>query len=210
MNDLRLGCGGLPALALAALLWPASAAALPVISEVLYDASGSDDGFSFVEIYGAAGTALDGLVLEGINGSNGAAGPVIALSGLIPEDGLFVVADRTSSGETFVPGADLLANFDLQNGPDSIVLRSESSVLDALGYGSFGAGEVFAGEGAAAPDAPAGSSLSRHFADLDSDDNAADFGVLEVPTPGSAPLVVSEPALCWLVAWSGWLLRRRG
>jgi len=36
-----------------------------VISEVFYDASGSDDGHSFVELFAAAGSVLDGLTLEG-------------------------------------------------------------------------------------------------------------------------------------------------
>jgi hypothetical protein len=44
------------------------------------------------------------------------------------------------------------------------------------------------------PDAPAGSSLARQFADLDSDDNFSDFGVLSVPTPGQADFTaVPEP-----------------
>jgi hypothetical protein len=32
------------------------------------------------------------------------------------------------------------------------------------------------------------------FADLDTDDNFADFVVFDAPTPGSAELVVPEPA----------------
>lgn len=202
---------GVPIRALAsmALVWPASAAALPVISEVLYDAPGSDDGFGFVELYGEPGASLEGLVLEGINGANGAAGPTVALSGVIPADGLFVVADRTGAGVTLVAGADLLANFDFQNGPDSVVLRSDVEVFDAVGYGAFGAGDVFAGEGSAAPDAPAGASLARLFADLDRDDNALDFEVSATPTPGSAPLAVPEPALAGLLGLAGWWLRQR-
>ena len=36
--------------------------------------------------------------------------------------------------------------------------------------------------------------LARRFADLDSDDNAVDFAVLEDPTPGSAPFSgIPEP-----------------
>jgi hypothetical protein len=85
--------------------------------------------------------------------------------------------------------------FDLQNGPDSIVLRDAAgAIADALGYGVFGASDVFAGEGAAALDPPAGQSVARRFADVDTGDNAADFIALEVPTPGSAPLYAPEPA----------------
>jgi hypothetical protein len=103
--------------------------------------------------------------------------------------------------------------FDFQNGPDSVVLRAGESVLDALGYGVFAPEDFFAGEGNAAPDAPADSSLARLFANVDTDDNASDFAVGS-PTPGSAMFAsVPEP-------WSGslfgtglaalaWLGRRR-
>lgn len=191
--------------ALAVALWlglaPQAGSALPLISELFYDAVGSDDGLSFVEIYGAPGADLDGLVLEGVNGSNGDITHSLTLSGNLPDDGIFVVADDFGGGATLVPGADLVLNFDFQNGPDSVVLRSGDTVLDALGYGAFGAGDVFAGEGSAAPDAPAGSSLARVFANVDSGDNLADFVVLEAPTPGAAPLAnVPEPATAALLA----------
>jgi hypothetical protein len=182
-------------------LAPVSARALPLISEVLYDAAGSDNGKSFVELYGAPGASLEGLVLEGVNGSNGAVGPVLTLSGVIPGDGFFLVADDRGDGASDVADADLVLNFDFQNGPDSIVLRSGDAVLDALGYGVFGVDEIFAGEGTPAPDAPADASLARAFANLDTDDNAADFVVLEAPTPGSGELApVPEPGSAWLLA----------
>ncbi len=107
--------GGVRALtALAILLGlPSAASALPLISEVFYDAVGSDDGLSFVELYGAPGTVLDGYTLEGVNGSNGAVGPVLVLSGSIPGDGLFVVADDLGGGTSSVAGADLILDFDV-------------------------------------------------------------------------------------------------
>ncbi len=175
--------------------------ATPIISEFYYDAPGSDDGQSFVEIAGLAGTSLEGYVLEGVNGANGAVGPSVVLSGSIGANGLFVVADRLADGSTSVLGADLLANFDFQNGPDSVVLRQGGVVVDALGYGVFGAGEVYAGEGAPAPDVSAGQSLARLFANVDTDDNAADFVVLGTPTPGSAEFaVVPEPTTALLLS----------
>ena len=187
--------GAAPALA------PAPARALPVISELLYDAVGSDDGRGFVELYGAPGTSLVGMRIEGVNGSGGAIGPVLTLSGTIPDGGFFVVADDLAGGPTLVANADLVLSFDFQNGPDSVVLRSDAAVFDAVGYGVFAAGDVFAGEGAAAPAAPAGASLARVFADLDTDDNAADFAVLAAPTPGSGPLApVPEPGAGLLLA----------
>jgi hypothetical protein len=183
----------------AALLAARAAGAMPLLSEVFYDQVGSDDGHSFIELWGAPGTDLAGLSLEGVNGADGAVGPVIVLSGAIPADGIFVVADTMSDGTTLVANPDLLANFDFQNGPDSIVLTDGTTIFDAIGYGVFAAGEVFAGEGAPAPDPAAGSSLARAFADLDTDDNSIDFVVLATPTPGVAPLSVPEPGSAWLL-----------
>jgi hypothetical protein len=175
-------------LLLALVAAPAGAMTLR-ISELLYDAEGADDGRVFVELHGPGGLDLEGFTLEGVNGSDGRVGPVLSLSGLLPEDGFFVIAD-TAGGTSEIAGANLLLDFDFQNGPDSVVLRGAGGeLLDALGYGSFGPDDVFAGEGSPAPDAPSGHSLARRFADLDTDDNAADFEVLETPTPGSGVLV---------------------
>jgi len=183
---------GLAAFALAAAAArPASAVQ---VSELLYDAVGSDNGTVFVELYGAPGTSLDGWHLEGVNGADGAVGPIVTLAGTIGADGFFVVADA-DAGATQVANADQLANFDFQNGPDSVVLRDAlGNVLDALGYGEFSLTDVFAGEGHAAPDGIAGQSLARRFANRDTNDNLADFVLLDLPTPGSGPLGVPEPA----------------
>jgi len=102
--------------------------ALPLLSEVFYDATGSGDGLSFVEIFGAPDASLDGWAIEGLNGSNGAVGPSLLLSGVVPVDGVFVVADSASGGGTSVANADPVLNFDLQNGPDSVVGEGSSTV----------------------------------------------------------------------------------
>ena len=178
----------------AAMVWAPGASATVMISEIFYDAEGSDDGHVFVELAGPPGTLLDGWQVEGVNGFDGGVGPTVLLSGSIPASGLFVLADRTGGGSVFVPGADLVANFDFQNGPDSIVLRDEFGVVDAVGYGSFTSAHFFAGEGSPASDPPGGSSVARWFADVDTGDNAMDFHVLGEPTPGSADfLAVPEP-----------------
>ncbi len=192
-----------------ALCLAQTAAATPLISEVFYDAVGSDDGQSFVELFGEPGAPVDGLVLTGINGSNGAAGRVLVLSGFFGEDGLFVVADSTSAGTSDVIDFDLLLNFDFQNGPDSIVLEDELGVLDAVGYGDFDPDEIFAGEGMPAPDPSAGASIARLFADLDQDDNALDFVIEDVPTPGFAHFQsVPEPGTAALAGAGLFVLGR--
>ena len=182
-------------------LAPGTAAATPVIAELFYDAVGSDDGSTFVEIYGEPGTVLDGLTVEGVNGAGGGIGPIVSLFGVIAEDGVFVLADRLSDGSSFVSDFDQLANFDFQNGPDSVQLVDGEVVIDALGYGSFDPGDVFAGEGAPAPDVPAGSSLARVFADVDTGDNALDFAALDLPTPGAVALL-PEPGSGTLLAFA--------
>ena len=188
------------------------AEAAPVrLSEVLYDALGSDDGNVFVELFGPAGLSLDGFVVEGVNGAGGAIGPVLGLSGTVPEGGFFVVADLAGK-TTAVLGADLLLDFDFQNGPDSVVLRAPSGeVIDALAYGVFGPTDVLAGEGTPAPDPAAGRSLARRFANLDTDDNARDFEILASPTPGFGPTQVPEPTrgALLMAALAAWLCARR-
>lgn len=189
-----------------------AAHALPLISEVFYDAVGTDDGQSFVELYGTPGASLAGLRLEVVNGDNGVVVTGLNLAGEFSSDGLFVVADRTAAGTTSVVGAGLLLDFDIQNGPDSLVLRDGIGVLDAVGFGVFGAADVFAGEGLPAIDAPAGSSIARRFANVDSGDNSLDFVALAAPTPGTAPVApVPEPGVASLFALglAGLAARRR-
>lgn len=164
----------------------AGAQAQALISEVLYDADSTDNGNVFVELYGAPGTLLDGWLLQGVNGADGSVYRSVLLSGTIPPDGVFLIGDDSGDGSTLVGGADLVREVDFQNGPDSIVLRNETGILDALGYGDFSGG-VFAGEGEAAPDVMAGDSLARFNLLLDLDDNRLDFSVLDMPTPGAIP-----------------------
>jgi hypothetical protein len=188
-------------LGLALALAPLPAVALPLLSEVFYDAAGSDNGLGFVELYGEPGTSLTGFTIEGVNGASGAVTDTLTLVGVIPEDGIFLLADDAGDGSSSVAGADLVLNFDFQNGPDGIVLRENATLVDAIGYGVFGPSEVFAGEGAPAPDVPAGSSLARRFANVDTDDNAVDWLALATPTPGFAPLrAVPEPTSGALLA----------
>jgi hypothetical protein len=180
-------------LLLVGLVPAAPAASITVISEVLVDAVGSDNGRTFVELYGTGGASLDGYRIVGRNGADGAVTHDVDLSGLVfPDDGFFVVAD-SASGVTEVANADfLVASFDFQNGPDAIELVRDGVVVDAIGYGVFGAGDVFRGEGNAAAQPGPGQSLARWFANVDTGDNALDFVLLDAPTPGFGDLFVAE------------------
>jgi hypothetical protein len=190
----RMSWRGLAA-ALCLGLTPGAGSAL-VISELFYDALGADDGLSFVELYGAPGTGLDGLLVEGVNGANGAVTHSLALTGAIPGDGVFVLADDQAGAATLVAGADLVLNFDFQNGPDSVVLRSGDTVLDALGYGVFAPGDVFAGSGNPAPDAATTSRTSscsprppraaRHWPTCRSPERRCCWRVASRSSPGAA------------------------
>jgi hypothetical protein len=174
------------------LIGSAAAAASPVISELFYDAPGSDAGLAFVELFGTPGDSLDGLFLEGINGSGGTVYKTVSLGGVIPADGVFLIGDD-DGGSTAVPGADFVADVDFQNGPDSVILKDTASVVDAVGYGDFGVDDVFAGEGSPAPGAPAGASIARFNPFLDTGDNGVDFAVLETATPGMVPAASPVP-----------------
>ncbi len=190
-----------------------TAVASPVISELFYDAPGSDAGLVFVELFGAPGDSLDGLLLEGVNGSGGTVYKSISLSGAFPLDGVFVIGDE-NGGSTQVAGADFIADVDFQNGPDSVVLRNAVAQLDAVAYGSFEAGDVFAGEGTAAPAAAAGASIARFNPWVDTGDNGADFVLLDVPTPGAVPALSAVPlpasAVLFASGFVSLLISRRG
>jgi len=190
---------GLCALCLSAILSSPVTANAVVISEILYDASGTDVGNVFVELYGAPGTDMSGWSLQGINGGNGAGYKTVALSGIIPVDGVFVIGDLLAGGGTNIANADLIVSVDFQNGPDSVRLLNGATLIDAIGYGNF-TGQIFAGEGSAAPGPVAGSSLARVNSPFDTDNNVADFAVLISPTPGTVPITtVPLPASLYLL-----------
>ncbi|MCA9515863.1 MAG: lamin tail domain-containing protein, partial [Myxococcales bacterium] len=169
---------------------PAAAPAV-VINELVYDGPGSDTEV-FVELRGAPGTVLDGLELVGVNGANGDAYGAVALSGVVGADGYFVVAHPGGSAALLAAADQLSAKVDFQNGPDSVVLRWQGEAVDAVGYGVFGAGTSFAGEGAAAADQGPGEGLSRLPDGRDTGSNAADFA-LAPPTPGAPNAAAAAP-----------------
>ncbi len=171
-----------------------------VISEILYDGRGADAPNVFIELAGPPGLRLNGMVLEAVNGSDGAVyGRIPLEGGRIPFNGYFLIVTPEAT-PTLRDIADLVnANADLQNGPDSLRLMWNGEVVDAVGY----LDEAFpdpmnnAGEGSPVPAAAQGQSISRDANDTDTDDNATDFAVLDVPTPGGAALPRIHVALRW-------------
>jgi len=121
--------------ACAALLSVPSLQAQTIISELLYDATGTDNGNVFVELFGTPGTVLDGWLLEGVNGADGSVYRSVVLAGVIPADGVFLIGDDSGDGSTLVSDADLVLEIDFQNGPDSVVQRNGATVLDAAWRG---------------------------------------------------------------------------
>ena len=173
-----------------ALLAISPSHALPVIQEIYYDHPGSDAGSVFTELYGEPNFDLSGWQLVGINGANGLPYRTLAFPNLqIPDDGILVIS-TTQASSALAAQSDYQANVDWQNGVDALQLWNEiGEVIDAVQYGTLSG--FFSGEGDPTSDVSAGTSLSRHFAGFDTNNNLNDFLALSAPTPGSvvpAPL----------------------
>ncbi len=187
--------GARRATAFSCLVLLAATAQAASISEVFYDAAGSDGGNTFIELTGRPGETLDGLQLVGVNGSNGADYLVIDLSGTMPADGVLLIADG-SEDTSAIHGAQIYTRADLQNGPDSLQLRRGDQVIDAVGYGDF-SNAVFAGFGMPAIDVSAGNSLTRIAW---TGDNASDYIEAEPSTGTAVTAPVPVPGALWLFA----------
>ncbi|MFH1873695.1 MAG: Ig-like domain-containing protein [Pseudomonadota bacterium] len=164
-----------------------------ILNEILYDAAGDEtDGHLFVELLGEPGTDISNFSIVFINGANGAETENINIpeDSIIPEDGIFLIADTRTGApdQTNVAEADLLDNFDPQNGPDCVQLLDHNHVLlDSVGYGTplseTAENDLACFETLPTEDASAGQSISR-ISGVDTDNNANDFIVFLEPTPG--------------------------
>lgn len=190
------------------VLIPSPAQAVPIwIQEVFYDATGPDSAHAFTELAGEPGTNLDEWSLVGVNGSTGLPYRVIELRGVMPDDGVFVIATSAANPD-LAAVRDFVASVDWQNGPDAVQLWWASEVImDAVQYGD--AGEANAGEGNPAEDV-VGLSLTRDEAGTDTDDNAVDFRAAS-PTPGVAGArpMPSPPLISLVFLGTAFLLARR-
>lgn len=182
-----------------------------LLNEVLYDAVGTDDGKTFIEIYGPPGFDISGFEIRSIEGDQlstpalscgnlNQTGLVTLPSGsIIGPDGLFVVADGIGGVTSVVVDPShnggqpdvIIDNADFENGPaDEVQLVAGGGVIDALAYGTptctvdvTGQPVVF---GNPAPDVFGGFSLERSPAGYAIYDNLSDFYVNGKPSPGRA------------------------
>ncbi|MBU1935983.1 T9SS type A sorting domain-containing protein [bacterium] len=175
-------------------MWILLATAVPLfaqhvmLNEILYDTIGEDDlNIMYTELYGPPGTDLDGYTLVGLCGGN-MEYLVVVLSGTIPADGYFVV------GGAGVDNVDQIYPHDWQNGGyqgigcNCIHLRYQGNSVDRVRYGECEPGLECEGEGeGSAPDAyppTLNYSIGRLPDHQDTDDNAADWHVLDYLSPG--------------------------
>lgn len=161
-----------------------------VINELKYDDPGSDTGAGlFAELLGTPGQSLDACELVGINGFDSAEYGTFDLSGNnIPGDGYFVAAHSAAAGAVSAAADLLLPGFDLQNSPDSLLLRCSGVSIDLVGYKNISDDiDPAAYEGSSpADDSRNEQSLARNPNGVDTDENSTDFAICEVPTPGSS------------------------
>jgi hypothetical protein len=172
-----------------------------VLNEILYDTPGTDDiNVMFTEIYGPPNTDLTGWTLVGTNGSSGAEYGALTLQGSIPADGYYVVGNTSS-----VPNVDYNcgggasggvnwqnAGFGTPGDCDGVSLKNaQGTVVDHVCYGTCASAGNCTGEGGTnAPDYDPPSSgptksIARVPDHVDTDNNAADWQILEPPTPGT-------------------------
>jgi len=192
MSHMRFGL----ALTGSILLSAAAASSQVVINELRYDAPGADNGQVFVELMGPAGTDISGWKIQSIEGFGSNAGKcnsggnfTFPAGTTIPADGFFVLADDDGTGATQVANADIIANWDPENGSDAMALVDAGGiVLDAVAYGNVNTAAPAACvnpwfEGNPARDVFAPLSIERCPAGTDTGDNDTDF-TPNVPTPG--------------------------
>jgi len=183
-----------------ALLFVATQAQV-VINEVDADQVGTDAA-EFIELYGAPGQSLNGMVMVWFNGANGTSYKTIDLSGnVIPASGYFVLGNAgvanvniTFAGNTLQNGADGIAIYTATAAawPNGTAV-SATGLVDALVYGTGDAdatnlltvltpGQPQADETAATPTL---NNSSSRIPDGGAAFNTAAY-VAQLPTPGAS------------------------
>jgi hypothetical protein len=163
-------------------------AGLLVINELMVDPVGIDANFlTFIELRGSSGQDLAGLELIARHRDTGAENGSLELSGTIGATGLWLIG-QNHDDDGFSP--DVTDDFaDLVNGGAIVeIVDGEGLIVDAIAYGAITTEDVGEGDPAPSTGANDGESLARGcgetVADVDTDDNVADFTPVADPTPG--------------------------
>ncbi|MFO0591106.1 MAG: hypothetical protein U0441_26410 [Polyangiaceae bacterium] len=161
-----------------------------VINEIWYDPPGTDSTSAscFIEIKGDPGLDLATYSLKFTRATDGAEyTPALKLDGsVIGANGHFVVVQTAAQLAALPMGATGVTSgkSDMQNGPNNLLLLKDTTVVDAIGYGTFNAN--FQGEGTPAIDPTnATQTVCRLPEGNDTNNNATDFQLC-TPTPGAA------------------------
>lgn len=164
-----------------------------MLNEIFYDVPGVDtNGVLFVELRGTPAADVGGYKIHFVNGDTGVVTESLTLpdGSALGANGVLVIADGMTGNlqTTQVQNADLVDNFDPQNGPDAVQLVDpKGQLVDVVGYGTplpvYGENGLPMYEGTPGPDAPAAQSITRKPGTPDTNNNANDF-VVGTPTPG--------------------------
>lgn len=138
----------------------------------------------FIELAGTPGQDLSDYALISVD-DTGAEQARVMLRGQLGADGLFVLA-HPEAPAAIKPEADQLdsALERFAQAPGAVQIEAKSQRLDAGAFGQFAPGAMTYGEGAPAQAATDEQSIARDKNLSDTDDNATDFRVQRVPSPG--------------------------
>ncbi len=150
----------------------------------------------FIELYNAAGIPINvsgwKVVYRSASGNTNLAVYPFGSDATVSSHDYFLLVH---SGQTVGAEPDGAFSASLGSpGGGLAILDAIGTIVDSLGWGTATNSFV---EGTAAAAPPAGSSLARTVM-VDTDNNAADFLIAAVPTPGKPAGAVPLPAAFWL------------
>lgn len=170
-----------------------------VINELMYDPTGTDTGYEWIELYNNGNVDID---LEGARILRGGSGfeQVFVFPRFILRAGRYLLL-----GEANVPNTQFTASLVFQNGgseTDGVRFESaDGSYTDTVLYDEpnlFGLPDDSGLPGTAfATDVPQGNSLARAINGWDTDDCSTDWVAESTPTPGTANPVRIDYGLYW-------------
>lgn len=157
------------------------AASSTLLLNEVQTAAVSDSGLEFIEIYnaGISDMSLEDMRLayRSASGERDTTLYRFTENDVISSHGFFLLVH---SGKSVGRTADAIFTTGLANSGGGLAIRgSDNQILDSMGWGT--ASNIFV-EGTAAAAPGAGSSLERLIA-LDTDDNARDFRIQDLPDP---------------------------